>query len=159
MLWYNVTNTDPSGRSLSKRRLQSTTGPPVPMRSLDCRLTTGGEETQDASQLLALYHAVTLLSLQAWGNIQIGKILCNVLLSLKTCACRWTEDMYGCLCVGVGVGRGVGRGCPAYRLSALSQSRCRLGRVCWGPVSDLCGKNHMIIVNVLFSPSSLQPST
>lgn len=31
--------THPSGRSLSNRRLQSTTGPPVPIRSLDCRLT------------------------------------------------------------------------------------------------------------------------
>lgn len=31
--------THPSGRSLSNSRLQSTTGPPVPIRSLDCRLT------------------------------------------------------------------------------------------------------------------------
>ncbi len=31
--------THPSGRSLSNSRLQSTTGPPVPIRSRDCRLT------------------------------------------------------------------------------------------------------------------------
>lgn len=35
----NQPETDPSGKSLSNSRLQSTTGPPVPMRSLDCRLT------------------------------------------------------------------------------------------------------------------------
>lgn len=43
--------TDPSGRSLSKRRLQSTTGPPVPIRSLDWRLTGRSSRGQQGSQV------------------------------------------------------------------------------------------------------------
>lgn len=38
--------TYPSGRSLSNRRLQSTTGPPVPILSLDWRLTVDTQKKQ-----------------------------------------------------------------------------------------------------------------
>lgn len=54
-------NTDPSGKSLSKRRLQSTTGPPVPMRSLDWRLTSQLSKTRKTvDQLHQSYPSIQL---------------------------------------------------------------------------------------------------
>lgn len=53
--------TDPSGRSLSKRRLQSTTGPPDPIRSLDWRLTGRSSRGQQRSRVSRVGRAVLKL--------------------------------------------------------------------------------------------------
>lgn len=93
--WIKRGNTDPSGKSLSNKRLQSTTGPPVPMRSLDWRLTTKLTKTRtttDQSHFLFhylssiiwvifnYYHCVCGSRLYWW----FGYMLCSYFFSHLT---------------------------------------------------------------------------